>query len=101
MRHPAKLEVTEGRALVVTWEDGESVEIPAARLRAACQCAECRSDAGIVRTGAVLSRSDDIRISGAHLVGAYAVGLEFAPDGHSTGIFSFELIDRVAAAGSD
>jgi len=46
----------------------------------------------------VLRRSDEIRITGARIVGAYAVSLDFAPDGHTTGIFSYELLDRLATS---
>jgi ATP-binding protein involved in chromosome partitioning len=98
MNAPSRIEITGGTKLVVTWEDGIPTSIRAADLRAACQCADCRSDAGIARKGSVLGRADEIRISGAHIVGAYAVGLEFAPDGHSTGIFSYELLARISSS---
>jgi len=98
---PSRIEVAAGTELVVTWEGQAPASVTASVLRAACQCADCRSDAGLARTGGVLRRSDEIRITGARLVGAYAVSLDFAPDNHTTGIFSYELLHRLAVSATD
>ena len=45
----------------------------------------------------ILSRPDDVRIERAALVGAYGVNFEFAPDSHSTGIFTFEQLGELGS----
>lgn len=42
-----------------------------------------------------------VTIDGAHVVGSYALGLTFAPDGHRTGIFPFDLIASLGATYDD
>jgi DUF971 family protein len=48
-------------------------------------------------TAAAITIPDLVRIVDTRLVGAYALGFQFAPDGHSTGIFPF---DRLRSLGS-
>jgi DUF971 family protein len=89
---PSRIEIEAGVRVTLEWEGGEKTTIGAAELRAACLCADCRSDAGERRKALVLQNPEAIRVEGAHIVGAYAVSFEFGPDLHRTGIFSFELL---------
>ena len=49
----------------------------------------------------VVESDATVVIDGAHLVGSYALGLTFAPDGHRTGIFPFDLIASLGGAYDD
>lgn len=95
MEVPARLEVEEGERLVLTWENGSRTVLGARQLRAACHCASCRTESGRRATEAVLQ--GEVKIADARLVGAYALGLTFEPDGHRTGIFSFELLRELGS----
>lgn len=94
MEAPQKIEVESGERVVLTWIDGTAT-IDARTLREACQCADCRSEAGTRRKSEVLSGSRPITIEGAELRGAYAINFVFGPDGHGTGIFTWDLLRRL------
>jgi ATP-binding protein involved in chromosome partitioning len=95
---PRRIEVEQGERMVVTWEDGSVTVLDAGALRAACPCAACREPAGIEAMQRTLAGPAVVRIGAARLVGGYAVNLEFAPDGHATGIYPFDLLRSIAAA---
>jgi len=97
---PEKIEVNEGKAVVITWTDGFIQTIAAPELRGACMCAACREDAGAKRTATLLEDPDQIRITNAALVGAYAINFGFAPDNHNTGIYAYDGL-RAMSAGSE
>ena len=90
---PERIEVKEGRALVLTWPDGLITSVTAPALRAACQCAGCLATEG---AGSQIDDAASVRILDATLVGAYAINFTFAPDHHHTGIYPF---DRLRALG--
>lgn len=96
---PQRIEVEQGERVAVTWEDGSVTSLDARTLRAACPCAGCREPSGVDATARVLSGPEPVRIASARLVGGYALTLEFTPDGHATGIFPFDSLRRIAAAG--
>lgn len=81
--------------MVVEWEDGRVDTIGAATLREECPCASCRT------SGMRLAPPDlaTCRISDISLVGAYAVRVVFAPDGHATGIYSYPVLREIGDAG--
>lgn len=89
---PTRIEVEEGERMVLGWEDGSTTVLSARQLRAACQCATCRDPSGREATRRVLAGDQPVRIHEAYLVGAYAINLVFTPDGHGTGIFSFDML---------
>ncbi len=84
--------------MVITWGDGTESILTASQLRGACQCAECREEAGRRQTERVLTGSEPVTITEARLVGGYAINFVFGPDGHSTGIFPFPAIRTLAAS---
>ncbi len=90
---PERIEVDDGIALVLTWSDGGLTTVPAAELRAACECATCLS---LGSASGQVADPAAVRILDATLVGAYAINFTFAPDHHSTGIYPF---DRLRALG--
>ena len=98
MEVPDSIEVRGGLEVALTWPDGEATVLSARTLRAGCACATCREPAGMQATARVLSGEAPVRIADAHLVGNYAVSFTFEPDGHGTGIFSFDLLRALGAA---
>lgn len=78
-------------AVTVTW-DAEHVSVfPARELRLACPCAACREE----MTGRPLldpaTVADDVHPRAIHLVGGYAVRIDWS-DGHNTGIYTYEYL---------
>ncbi|HSG79386.1 MAG TPA: DUF971 domain-containing protein [Acidimicrobiia bacterium] len=102
MNTPERFEVGDGGSvLTTTWDDGRRTQLTARTLRAACPCATCGEPAGWSAMQRVVEGETDVTIDGAHLVGSYALGLTFAPDGHRTGIFPFDLIESLGASYDD
>jgi ATP-binding protein involved in chromosome partitioning len=89
---PDRIDIEQGDRMVLTWPGGAVTSIGAAELRVACPCAECREPSGATAIERLLAGDDPVRVTAARLVGSYAVNLTFAPDGHATGIFSFDLL---------
>ena len=88
-----------GNELAIKWDDGGENFIPLEKLRRGCPCAGCKGETDIL--GNVYKNSEKaltpkafelVRIVG---VGGYAVQPVWA-DGHSTGIYSFDYLKRVA-----
>jgi ATP-binding protein involved in chromosome partitioning len=96
---PARIEIEDGTRVVLAWEDGTVAELTASQLRAECRCAACREPEGAALTDAVVAGPVPVTITDARLVGGYAVSFVFAPDGHGTGIFSFDLLRSLSPAG--
>ncbi len=99
METPEKIEIKGGKILSLTWGDGSTQDISASELRSACMCATCREATGARATAAVLEHPAQIEITGATLVGAYAINFGFAPDNHHTGIYSFDSLRAMTGAG--
>ena len=95
MIEPERIEIPEGREMVITWADGRVDHLPAHVLRDACACAECRNLPG-PRPPA---DPDATRIASAGLVGAYAINIVFHPDRHGTGIFPYSGLRTLAETG--
>jgi len=88
-----------GNELAIKWDDGGENFIPLEKLRRGCPCAGCKGETDIL--GNVYKNPEKVltpkafelvRIVG---VGGYAVQPVWA-DGHSTGIYSFDYLKRVA-----
>jgi DUF971 family protein len=88
-----------GNELAIKWDDGSEDFIPLEKLRRSCPCAGCKGEVDIM--GNVYKNPEKVltshafelvRIAG---VGGYAIQPEWA-DGHSTGIYSFDYLKRVA-----
>jgi len=98
---PASLDLELGRQLLhVTWGDGMKVSYPALFLRGRCPCAACRTDRERQSKTLlpVLSniQATVVQATGGHLVGNYALRIEWS-DGHASGIFDFRLLRSLAA----
>lgn len=98
MIEPERIELKAGEAVEITWDDGRVDLLPATTLRDACACAGCRS-AAIPPPPADPATC---RIVSMGLVGAYALNMTFAPDGHSTGIYPYPKLRELGdAVGSE
>ena len=91
-----------GNELAVQWNDGEESYFALERLRRACPCATCGGEPDVLGN---LSRPDvtytdqSFILSGLQLIGGYALQPRWA-DGHSTGLYSFQYLRRLAASPS-
>ena len=83
--------------MLLVWQDGTEQRLSARELRAACPCASCRVPEGAQRIAALLRGPIEVEIGDAKLVGSYAINLTFRPDGHRTGIFSFNYLQGLEA----
>ena len=88
-----------GEELAIKWDDGTESYIPLEKLRRQCPCATCRGEMDI--TGKLYKGPDQplsppsFQLTAFNRVGTYAIQFFWA-DGHSTGIYSFEYLKRVA-----
>ena len=101
-----KLRLAEQR-LLVHWQDDHKSTFEAATLRKNCPCATCRTEREEQRKSAAspgglmslkILPSGDIRLTGAELVGQYAIRLEWS-DGHNTGIFDYRYLRSLDTSG--
>jgi DUF971 family protein len=91
-----------GDELAIKWDDGSEDFIPLEKLRRSCLCADCKGEVDIM--GNVYKNPEKVltpkafelvRIAG---VGGYAVQPVWV-DGHSTGIYTFDYLMRIAGPG--
>ena len=88
-----------GEELAIKWDDGSESYLPLERLRRHCPCAGCKGEMDVMGNlykgpeRALASTSFQIRRLGR--VGSYGVQPVWG-DGHSTGIFSFDYLRRLA-----
>ena len=87
-----------GNELAIRWEDGRESFIPLEKLRRSCPCASCHGEVDILGN---LYKSPDKPLPAIAFeltrfvpVGGYAIQL-FWRDGHNSGIFSFDYLQRV------
>jgi len=87
------------RELAIDWSDGERSVLDVVGLRRACRCAVCIDE----WTGGQILQPDqvpeDVRPRRIDLVGRYALSIDWS-DGHSSGIYTFDLLRKLAAAES-
>lgn len=103
---PLRLNLKKDKKLEVEWKDGTRSVYPIAQLRAACPCAGCRGEREqrakepvqtVQSRLRVLSgdHSRPLAVTGAELVGSYAIRLDWS-DGHGSGIYSFAYLRELA-----
>jgi DUF971 family protein len=90
-----------GSELAIRWDDGEENYIPLERLRRACPCAGCKGEVDILgnlyKNPEMPFAANAFELVKISSVGGYAIQPVWA-DGHSSGIFSFDYLHRLAAA---
>ncbi len=95
---PVDLQVV-GEELAIKWEDGSESYLPLEQLRRHCPCATCQGEPDILghlhKGPAQTLLPSAFQLAGMNRIGGYAVQLIWA-DGHSTGLYSFEYLERLA-----
>jgi DUF971 family protein len=86
--------------LELTWDDGTVDRLAYGYLRAECPCASCRDEWTGQRTLDPRSIRSDLKLEGMENIGSYAVRLAWN-DGHSSGLYSWETLKRLAQEGAD
>ena len=87
-----------GDELAIAWNDGTESFLNIERLRRACPCAACGGEPdvlGHVSRPHVSYTDKSFELVGFYFVGGYALQPRWA-DGHSTGIYSFTYLRRLA-----
>ena len=105
---PTRLDLKKDEHLTIDWQDGRRGVYSLTLLRSMCPCAQCRT----VREGSnphdispgpkkkslltILpgNYSGQITVVNAHLVGNYAMKIEWS-DKHDSGIYSFEYLRSI------
>ena len=87
-----------GSELAIAWSDGLESFLPLDSLRRACPCATCCGEPDV--TGTVVRPATSLTPASLELlswqsVGGYGLQPKWG-DGHSTGIFSYPLLRRLA-----
>ncbi len=100
-RAPTGVDVDRENGVTLTWPDGSSAVYGLEELRVNCPCAECR---GLRERDLPVwpkpSSPLPLRVEDAELIGAWGLTLIWN-DGHSTGIFSWEILRAWRGIGSD
>lgn len=89
-----------GNELAIKWDDGGESFVALERMRRACPCAGCQGEVDVLGQ---LHKGPDRALSAAAFVihgwttvGGYGIQPTWG-DGHSSGIFSFDYLRRMAA----
>ena len=82
----------------IVWDDGRESRYGARDLRARCPCAGCCDEWTGRRLLDPAAVPSELAFKDARLVGNYAIQFVFT-DGHSTGLFSFELLRALSDPG--
>ena len=105
VRKTVKLELANaqliGNELALRWSDGVESYLPLQRLRRACPCASCGGEPdvlGNISRPSVRYGEQSFELHGWDIVGGYAIQPRWGDD-HRTGIYSFQYLRRLAAAG--
>ena len=91
-----------GDELAIKWADGVESFVKLEALRRACPCAGCKGEVDIM--GNLYKNPDRplapsaFQLTRIANVGGYAIQ-PFWGDGHSSGLFAYDYLRRVAAAG--
>jgi DUF971 family protein len=99
---PADLQII-GAELAIKWEDSRESFITLEDLRRACPCAGCSGERDVMGK---LHKGPEVQLSPLSFqltriasVGGYGITPIWG-DGHSTGIYSFEYLARIAGLNS-
>jgi DUF971 family protein len=96
---PTNIRALQGeQVLELTWEGGQVSRLAYLDLRAECPCASCRNEWTGERMLDPASIRTDLKLEGMENIGNYAVRLAWN-DGHSSGLFTWETLRRLASAG--
>ncbi|MBV9010060.1 MAG: DUF971 domain-containing protein [Verrucomicrobia bacterium] len=88
-----------GDELAISWGDGTESFLNLEKMRRACPCAVCGGEPdvlGRITRPVVTCTQDSFRLRSVVCVGGYALQPYWA-DGHSTGLYSFEYLRKLAS----
>ena len=80
--------------LELAWSHESASRLPYVYIRGECPCATCRDEwtgARILQPNQIRS---DLKLEGMEAIGNYAIRFVWS-DGHSSGIFTWELLERL------
>jgi DUF971 family protein len=83
------------QVLELAWEDGRVDHLPYRYIRGECTCATCKDEWTHERIIDPASIRAGLQLEGMELIGYYAVRLVWN-DGHSSGLFSWDILRRLA-----
>ncbi len=89
-----------GEELAIKWDDGSESFMSLESLRRHCPCAGCKGEVDVM--GNLYKNPDQpysvsaFRLRSVATVGGYAIQPVWA-DGHSSGLFSYDYLKRIAA----
>jgi DUF971 family protein len=87
-----------GNELAIHWNDETESYLDLQLLRRACPCAACGGEPdvlGNIMRPNVSYSDNSFELAGFQIVGGYALQFTWR-DGHSTGIYSFQYLRRIA-----
>jgi DUF971 family protein len=93
------IEQVDDRTLGITWTDGRRDTFDVVDLRRRCPCAVCVDEWTRAQRLAPGDVKDTVRPERIDSVGAYALQIKFS-DGHSTGIYTFQMLRDAAKSGA-
>ncbi len=86
-----------GDELAIAWSDGTENYIKHEKLRRSCPCASCQGEPdalGRVVRPKVSLNARSFELVSVEEIGGYALQIKWG-DGHSTGIYSFDLLRQL------
>lgn len=89
-----------GKELAIQWNDSEESYFSLDLLRRACPCASCGGEPdvlGNISRPSVSYTPASFELAGWEMIGGYALQPRWG-DGHSTGLYSFKYLRRLAAS---
>jgi DUF971 family protein len=91
-----------GREIAIAWNDGTETFLELELFRRACPCAACGGEPDVL--GYVVRpegqyTDESFEMKRLHIVGGYAMQPTWG-DGHSSGLYAFDYIRKIAAAQS-
>jgi ATP-binding protein involved in chromosome partitioning len=92
---PLPVVTAQPGALHIRWPDGAESLLPNRDVRAACRCASCVNEYTGEQILNVAGIPESIQAEAVVPLGNYAVSIAWN-DGHSTGIYSWELLREIA-----
>ncbi len=84
------------RTLTIHWTDNRTQEFDVVELRRQCPCAVCVDEITNQRILKPEHVSENIRPIRIDSVGSYALNIKFN-DHHSTGIYTFDLLQKIGS----
>ncbi len=92
---PIEIQQCGPRSLEIRWSGGQESQYEVRQLRLACSCAHCVDEWSGEKRLDTTSVPDDVHPLKVQPVGRYAIQIDWS-DGHSTGIYSFRQLRRLA-----